>query len=214
MKPAIAGLALALALCSPAAVRKSFLGLAAPGQNPPPAMGPGHEGSGGMPRGGGEMWWHNPQAAEKLHLTAEQLDKLHKLDQDYHLREIDLRADFEKQETILRSQLESDAPDEATTLAQVEKVSQAQGNLEKARVELVLAARHVLTAEQAHQVRDLQPGPGGSPEGFGPPPGGPNGPEGEGSGGPPPGGPGAPPEGAPGGPPDGGNGGPQAGLAN
>ena len=194
MKPAIASLALAIVFCGHTMVRKSFLGFANPAQHPPESMMDQHGGRPpGMPPGGEGRWWKNPEIAQKLHLSDEQVQKLDKLAEDHQLQEIDLRADLEKQETILHSQMESNTPDEARILAQVDKVSQARGALAKSRVELVLAERRILSVEQAQTLHSLHSNPPLAPRGFGLPNGGPAGqPEG---------GPGAGPQGPPGGPP-------------
>ena len=132
---------------------------------------------------------------QKLHVNDDQIRKLDKMAQDHQIQEIDLRADLEKQYAVLRFQMEADPPDEAQLLAQIDKVTQARAKLEKSRVEMLLATRRVLTAEQSQKLRDLRPMPAPPGQGFGPPDGGP--------GGPPEGGPGGPPGGPPAPPPNG-----------
>jgi len=196
MKPAIASLALAIVFCGHAMVRKSFLAYAAPGQHPPssmmnsPAQGP----PGRFP--GAEMkWWKDPVLVQKLHISDDQVQKLDRIAQDHQVQEIDLRADLEKQNVLLRSQMEADPPDEAQVFAQIDKVTQARARLEKSHVEMLLATRRVLTAEQAQTLRDLQRHAGPPALGYGPPEGGPGGPPEGGQGGPPSGPPPPPPNG-------------------
>ena len=93
---------------------------------------------------------------QKLHVNDDQIRKLDKIAQDHKIQEIDLRADLEKQYAILRFQMETDPPDEVQVLAQIDKITQARGRLEKSQVEMLLALRRVLTAEQARMVHDLQ----------------------------------------------------------
>lgn len=187
MKPAIASLALAIVFCGHAMVRKPFLALAAPGQHPPssimnsPAQGPP-----GMRPGAEREWWKDPELVQKLHLSDDQIQKLDKIAQDHQIQEIDLHADLDKQNAVLRSQMEADPPDEAQVLAQIDKVTRARAKLEKSQVEMLLATRRVLTTEQAQKLRDLRGHAGPPAPGFGPPEGGPGGPPEGGPGGPPP----------------------------
>jgi len=190
MKPTIASLALAIVFCGRAMVRKAILGFSAPGQGPAASMmkAPA-EGCPGMHPGAESGWWRDPEVVQKLHLSDDQIQKLNKIDQDHQIQESDLRAELEKQDGILRLRMETDPPNEAQVLAQIDKVTQARANLEKSQVEMLLAVRGVLTVEQAHMLRDLWPRFAPPRPGFGPPDGGP--------GGPPEGGPGGPPSGPP-----------------
>ena len=186
MKPVVATFVLAVLLGGPALVRKSLQASAAQGPESHPAM--MNPGPPGMMRGGEPKWWKNPDLVQKLNLSDEQVKKLDKIAQERQIQDVDLRADLRKQEIALESQMEKDPPDEAQVLAQVDKVTQARANLEKSHVEMMLAVRHVLTAEQAKKLRDLDHPAGMPPQGFGPHGPGPER------------GPGGPPEGS--GPPD------------
>ena len=63
---------------------------------------------------------------QKLHVSDDQIRKIDKIAQDHQIQEIDLRADLEKQYAVLRFQMETDPPDEAQVLAQIDKVTQAR----------------------------------------------------------------------------------------
>ncbi len=170
MKPAIASLALAIVFCGPTLVRRTFLAFAAPGQRPPSSMMDSPpEGPPGMIPGTEGKWWRDPELTQKLHVSEEQVQKIEKIAQDHQIQDIDLRADLKKQDAILRSQMEKDLPDEAQVLAQMDKVNQARVNLEKSHVQMMLAIRRVLTAEQAQKLRDLRPMHVPPAPGFGPP---------------------------------------------
>jgi Spy/CpxP family protein refolding chaperone len=191
MKPAIASLALAIVFSGHALVRKSLLAFAAPGQQPTASMmNSPVQGPPGMHPGAERRWWKDSELVQKLHISDDQVQKIDKIAQAHRIQEIDLRADLEKQEAVLRFQMETDTPDEAQVLAQVDKVTQARANLEKSHVQMILDERRVLTTEQARMLRDLRPKGAPQAPGFGPPPGGPGMPPG---GGPREGGPGAPP---------------------
>lgn len=106
-------------------------------------------------RGMGE-WWRDPEVVEKIGLSDQQKQQLEKISLDSRLKMIDLRADLEKQEVILGPMLEAYHPNEAQVLAQVEKVSQARGEVEKQRVQTMLASRGVLTEEQWSKLKDAR----------------------------------------------------------
>lgn len=118
------------------------------------------------PMGGGPMlwhrghrmgpWWMNPEVAHKIGLSSEQKQQLEKISQDGLLRMIDLRANLEKQQVILRPMMQTYHPNEAEVLAQVEKVSMARTALEKARIQTMLASRNVLTEEQWTKLKDMR----------------------------------------------------------
>lgn len=101
-------------------------------------------------------WWRNPEVAESVGLSDQQKQQLEKISQDSRLKMIDLRADLEKQEVILSPMLETYHPDEAQVLSQVEKVSQARAELEKERIQTMLASRGVLTEEQWNKLKDTR----------------------------------------------------------
>ncbi len=177
MKATLVSFALAIALCGQAMAQEPSPPAGGPDQGPPssmmnpPAPGPPH-----MPVGAEIEWWKDPVLVQKLHINDDQIRKLDKISQDDQIQEIDLRAELEKQYAVLRFQMEADPPDEAQVLAQIDKVTQARGRLEKSQMERLLAIRHVLTTEQAKQVRDLQRHAGPPAPGFEPPDGGPGGP--------------------------------------
>jgi Spy/CpxP family protein refolding chaperone len=177
MKPAIASLALAIVFCGHAMVRKSFLAFAALGQGLPSSlMNPSAQGHSGMHPRAERDWWKDPEVVQKLHISDDQAQKLEKIAQDHQIQDVDLRADLEKQDSALRSKLQTDPPDEAQVFAQIDKVSQVRATLEKSHVEMLLAMRRILTAEQAQMLRDLRPNFAQPRPGFGPPDEGPGGP--------------------------------------
>jgi Spy/CpxP family protein refolding chaperone len=177
MKATIISFALAIALCGQAVAQEPSAPPAGLDQGPPSAMmNPAPPGPPGMPPGPKLEWWKDPVLVQKLHINDDQVQKLEKIAQDHQIQEIDLRADLEKQYAILRFQMETDPPDEVQVLAQIDKITQARGRLEKSQMEMWLALRRVLTTEQAKIVRDLQPSLAPPAAGFGPPDGGPEGP--------------------------------------
>lgn len=174
MKATIISFALVIALYGRAMAQEPSPPSAGLDHGPPSAMmNPVAPGPPGMPPGGKIDWWKDPALVQKLHVNDDQIRKLDKIAQDHEIEAIDLRADLEKQYAILHFQMETDLPDEVQVLAQIDKITQARGRLEKSQVEMLLALRRVLTAEQARMVHDLQRHAGPPRPGFGPPPGGP-----------------------------------------
>jgi periplasmic protein CpxP/Spy len=111
--------------------------------------GPGMGMDMGMMRGPGEgKWWKNPELAQKLSLSDDQVGKMEKIFQDHRLQLIDLHASLEKQEVLLEPMINAEHPDEQQTLAQIDKVAQARADLEKSNARMLFAIRNVLTPDQ------------------------------------------------------------------
>ena len=173
MKGPLTVLALTMLLAGQAAAQNPPLPNARPDAGPPPAM-RGEDGRPPIGAPGERPWWRDYDVAQKLQLGDDQLQKIEKTALDHRLREIDLRAAVEKQDVLMHEQMEADTTDEAQLLAQVDKLSQARAELEKSRLDMFLAIRKVLTAEQAKNLRELLhrspvAGPGCEPP-MGPPP--------------------------------------------
>lgn len=173
----------------------------------------GGPGPGGPPEGRGRMsgpragrsgpmgrWWKNADVVQKLGLSDEQVQRIEKIFQDHRLRLIDVRANLERAEVTLQPMIESDSPDEAAVMKQIDKVAAQRAELEKANAQMLFAIRRVLTPEQWKKLQALQPQgrtrmgiPGAPPMGGGRRGGGPGPGAGPGPGGTPPAG-GNPPQ--------------------
>jgi protein CpxP len=180
MKAIVASFALLVMLCGQAIGQESMPPLPEPDEppappmmnqpgGPPPFVGPGAKGK----------WWKDPGLVQKLRITDEQIRRIEKIAQDFRAQEIDLRAVLEKYEVMLCFLMESAQADESKLLAQIDRVAQARGDLEKCHLQMTLAVRRVLTAEQAKGLRELRPvppfpgdqgGPGDLPPDGPPPP--------------------------------------------
>jgi Spy/CpxP family protein refolding chaperone len=116
------------------------------------------------PQGDG-AWWHNPQVVERVGLNADQRKKLDELEQQHKLRRIDLNAAMQKAQVTLEPLMNAEQPDESKILAQIDRVSQAQGELRKDEVQMQLGVRRILTADQWRKVREEEsrPRPQGPP---------------------------------------------------
>jgi Spy/CpxP family protein refolding chaperone len=119
---------------------------------PPPPMQPSpmHVGPPGK-------WWSDQRFAQRLGLTADQQKKMETIFQQNRLKLIDFSAALQKQEALLEPLLAADRPDEAAVLAQIDRIAQARGDLEKANARMLLGLRGVLTQAQWNQLQAEAP---------------------------------------------------------
>ena len=115
------------------------------------------------------QWWNNPRIAERLKLTDEQRKAMDQIMYQHREKLIDLQANLEKANLTMSPLMNADAPNQAAIEAQIDKVVQARGDLERANARFLLAIRMKLTPEQWKQVQDFRnergagrmgPGPG------------------------------------------------------
>lgn len=111
-------------------------------------------------------WWRNPEMVQKLGINTDQQKKVEEVFQQHRLKLVDLDATLKKEEITLEPLMSADSPDEAKTLAQIDKVAQARAELEKANARFLFAIRRVLTPEQWKKLQEVA-----RPEGGQPPPG-------------------------------------------
>jgi Spy/CpxP family protein refolding chaperone len=126
-----------------------------PGMAMGPRMGRGPGMGPGMPMGAGPRgrWWTNSELVKRLGLSDSQVQQIEAIFQRQRPQLIDLQAALQKQEAALEPLIEAERPDEAQVTAQIDKVAQARGNLEKANAQMLLAIRRVLTLQQWKQLR-------------------------------------------------------------
>jgi protein CpxP len=93
-------------------------------------------------------WWDDAGTAQKLGMSAEQVKKMDDIFLQSRLKLIELHATLQKEETILDPLVQSEQPDDAKILVQVDKIAQTRADLEKADARMLLAIRHVLTVDQ------------------------------------------------------------------
>ena len=127
-------------------------------------------------------WWRTP-LAERVGVSPEQRKKLDDLWQQHRLRRIDLDAALQKAQVTLEPLWQADSPDEGKILAQIDRLTQAQGEMRKDEARMQVGERQILSTDQWKRLQQPpQPNPGNPQQGFGP---GPNGPQ-PGPNGPPP----------------------------
>jgi|GEM_PF-4850095 len=110
-------------------------------------------GRGAGHRGANMRWWKNAEMAKHINLTETQTAQLDKIWQDARLKNIDLRADTQKQQALLQPLMESESPDETKILQQIDRVASARTALAKAAVSEHLAMHKVLTPEQIKKLQ-------------------------------------------------------------
>jgi periplasmic protein CpxP/Spy len=132
-----------------------------PGQRPgpPPDGGPGpmQRNRPTMDRAPAGRWWTNPSMVEKLGLTPDQQSKIGAVFQQNRLKLIDLNASLQKEQATLEPLLETERPDESKVLAQIDRIAQARGELEKANARMLLGFRGVLTQDQWKKLQSDAP---------------------------------------------------------
>jgi Spy/CpxP family protein refolding chaperone len=104
----------------------------------------------GLPHG---LWWKNPMLVQEIGITPEQQKKMDDIFQQARLQLVDLKANVERQEVLLQPMLDTNPPDTAQVLAQIDKLVQARADLEKANAHMLLGIRTVLTPEQWTKLR-------------------------------------------------------------
>jgi Spy/CpxP family protein refolding chaperone len=124
---------------------------------------------GGMPGGG--KWWKNSEIVQKLGLTDAQTQQMERIFQDYRLKLIDQHATLQKEELQMEPLVESDSPDEAKIVAQIDRVANARASLEKSNALMMLGIRKVMSAEQWKKLQELTPPPSMTPRAAPPAPG-------------------------------------------
>lgn len=103
--------------------------------------------------GGGKGWWNNPRIAEQLKLTDDQRKAMDAIMLEHREKLIDLRANLERAELAMEPLMSADQPNDSAIVAQIDKVVQARGDLERANARFLLAIRDKLTSDQWKQVQ-------------------------------------------------------------
>jgi Spy/CpxP family protein refolding chaperone len=153
-------------------------------------MGMQRGGRGGFGGGAGLLRMaENPRVRTALGLSDEQVARLHKIGVDAQKASVQTRADMQLRRIELRELMRADNPDQSAIMAKLDEVNALQGKMQKQRVETMLSARSVLTAEQLKKVKTFMENRGaeggqgrgrmmGRPGGMGRTPGHPGGPGG------------------------------------
>ena len=157
MKAARAGqlvLAVAGVLFAGTAVAQGFGGGQGAGRGMGDRRAPMARGFGAL--GAQANWWNNPRVAERLKLTDDQRKQMDAIMLEHREKLVDLRANLEKAELGLQPLMGADTPNDAAITAQIDKVVQARGELERANARFLLAIRDKLTLDQWKQIKDFR----------------------------------------------------------
>lgn len=126
----------------------------------------------GMRRGGGLggdagllRMAENPRMRTYLGLTDEQVGRLHKIGVDAEKSAVQNRADMQLHRIELRELMRADNPDHDAIMAKLDEVNALQGKMAKQRVETMLSARSVLTADQLKKMKTFMENRGAGGEG-------------------------------------------------
>lgn len=95
--------------------------------------------------------------ADELGLDAATLDQVIALQEQARSDQGELRESIRSARETLRSMMESDSPDEAAVIAQVESLGELQTQAHVARIRTDLQVRSLLTAEQFQALEELRP---------------------------------------------------------
>jgi Spy/CpxP family protein refolding chaperone len=112
------------------------------------------------PLGSQGNWWNNPRIVERLKLSDDQRKAMDAIMLQHREKLIDLRANLEKAELAMQPLMGADTPNNAAITAQIDKVVQARGDLERVNARFLLAIREKLTIDQWKQVQEFRHGDG------------------------------------------------------
>ncbi len=101
-------------------------------------------------------WWNNPRVVAELKLTEAQRKTMDQILYQHREQLINLQANLKRANLGMEPLMNADAPNKVAIEAQIDKVVQARGDLERADARFLLALRMQLTPEQWKQVRDLR----------------------------------------------------------
>jgi Spy/CpxP family protein refolding chaperone len=102
-------------------------------------------------------WWNDPNIAQRVGLSPEQIKKMDDIFTANRLKLIDRFAAVQKEETIMEPLVAADPPDENKLLAQIDRVAQTRAELEKANARMLLELRGQLTHEQWMKLQTERP---------------------------------------------------------
>jgi len=108
------------------------------------------------PLGAQANWWNNPRTVERLKLTDDQRKSMDSIMLEHREKLVDLRANLEKAELGMQPLMGADTPNDAAITAQIDKVVQARGDLERANARFLLAIRDKLTLDQWKLIKDFR----------------------------------------------------------
>lgn len=116
----------------------------------------GGRGAPGGPADISGAWWTNAALVQRLGLTDDQKARLEATYENHRQQIIASTAALEKEESQLTKLLEAEPVDRNAVLAQIDRINQARGDLERINSTMTLEMREVLTRAQWLQLRPPQ----------------------------------------------------------
>ena len=164
MRVRTALLIVALLISIRAAAQSTPAQASAPAGTTPSQAGPLWGGPGqrrGPPAGRGMgAWWRNSEVVKQLALTDKQAQEVEKIFQEHRPQLFALHTTLSQDEAQLQPLVDAEHPNDAQVLAQIDKVADARGNVEKANSRMLFAIRQVLTTAQWQKLEQLGQGIG------------------------------------------------------
>jgi len=99
-------------------------------------------------------WWHNPQAAEKLNLSDDEIKMLDKQFVDSRRKLIKLKSIVESEQFELDNLFDSENINQKEAMKQFDKLGQAKKNLSTEHFRLILEVRNILGLERFRQLKE------------------------------------------------------------
>lgn len=106
---------------------------------------------------GGGAWWTNTALLTRLGLTDDQKLRIERVYESHRQNLVSSKDNLEKEEAQLAKLLEADSLDRTASVAQIYKVVQARGEMEKTNSLMTFEMREVLTRAQWTQLQAQQP---------------------------------------------------------
>jgi hypothetical protein len=101
-------------------------------------------------------WWHNPQAAEKLNLSDDEIKMLDKQFVDSRRELIKLKSIVESEQFEIDNHFDSENINQEEAMKQFDKLQQAKKNLSTEHFRLILEVRNILGLERFRQLKEYR----------------------------------------------------------
>lgn len=115
--------------------------------------------SGGLQLGPSGRWWDNKDFARTLGIDSSQQHRMDDVFSGNRNTLLKLYKSLQHEESQLAKTVRAKELDEAQILAQIDRVTQARGELEKANAHMLLQLRKELTPDQTAKLDDHRPNP-------------------------------------------------------
>jgi Spy/CpxP family protein refolding chaperone len=98
-------------------------------------------------------WWYNPQVAQNLKLTKQEVRQLDNLYVNSHRKLIKLKNAVEGEQFELDTLLSSKTVDDAKVRKQFERLEKARANLANERLRFVIRVREIIGPDRFQQLK-------------------------------------------------------------